>query len=42
MSQEQAKLGEGEKISLERMTEILNHVFDKAKAQLRKPSQDSR
>jgi len=42
VADEQAKLPEGQKISLDRMTEILYHVFNKAKAQQNKPSQDSR
>jgi len=42
IAEEQAKLGEGQRISIERMTEIIYHVFNKAKAQTNKPSQDSR
>jgi len=42
VKQEQAKYGEGEKIPIERMTEILYHVFDKSRAQMKRPSQDAR
>jgi len=42
VEEEHKKLPEGQKISYERMNEILYHVFNKAKAQSRKPSQDAR
>ena len=42
IAEEQRKIGEGQRISIERMTEIIYHVFNKAKAQSGKPSQDSR
>ena len=40
--QEQAKLAPGEKLSIEKTTSILLHIFRKARAQEKKPSQDSR
>jgi len=42
VQEEEKKLAPGQKISIERMTEILYHVMNKAKAQSGKPSQDSR
>jgi len=42
VAEEQKKIGENEQISLERMTEIIYHVFDKAKAQQNKPAEDHR
>lgn len=42
ITEEMSKYPEGHKISIERLTEIVNHVLNKAKAQNNKPSQDSR
>lgn len=42
VNEEKKKLREGQAISIERMTEILYHVFNKARAQTKRPSQDSR
>jgi len=42
VAEEQKKLAPGQNVSVERLTEILYHVFNKAKAQSSKPSQDSR
>jgi len=40
--QEHAKLAPGEKLSLEKTTSILLHIFRKARAQEKRPSQDTR
>jgi len=42
INDELRKYPEGHKISVERLSEIVNHVLNKAKAQQNKPSQDSR
>ena len=42
VKEEQNKLPEGQRISFDRLTEILYHVFNKARAQSNRPSQDSR
>ena len=42
VAEEQKKLPDGQNISVDKMTEILHHVFNKARAQTKRPSQDSR
>jgi len=42
VKEEETKLAEGEKLSLDKLTDIVFHVMRKARAQQRRPTQDNR